>query len=59
MSREHREYSVIDVVGVCFRSMANGCTWTLNSALDRLKAELDSTVQFWLKHSHDKECGCV
>ena len=39
------------------RNMANG--WTVNSALERLKAELDSTVQFWLQHSHDKECGSV
>ena len=36
--------------------MAN---WTINSALERLKAELDSTVQFWLQHSHDKEFGSV
>ena len=37
--------------------MANG--WTINSALERLKAELDSTMQFWLQYSHDKECGSV
>ena len=37
--------------------MSNG--WTINSALERLKAELDSTVQFWLQYSHDKECGFV
>ena len=34
-------------------------SWTLNSANERLKAELDSTVQFWLQHSHDKEFGSV
>ena len=34
-------------------------SWTIDSALERLKAELDSTVQFWLQHSHDKECGSV
>lgn len=33
--------------------------WTLNSALERLKAELDSTVHFWLQHSHDKKFGYV
>lgn len=37
--------------------MANG--WTLNSMLERLKTELDATVQFWLQYSHDKECGSV
>ena len=43
---------------MCSRNMAsNG--WTLNSVLERLKAELDSTVQFWLQHSHDNECGSV
>lgn len=38
-------------------TMANG--WTLNSMLERLRAELDATVQFWLQYSHDKECGSV
>ena len=38
-------------------SMANG--WALNSMLERLKTELDATVQFWLQYSHDKECGSV
>ena len=38
--------------------MANN-SWTINSALERLKTELDCTVQFWLQHSHDKECGSV
>ena len=31
--------------------------WTLKSALDRLTSELDSVMQFWLKHSHDKQFG--
>lgn len=34
-------------------------SWTIDSALERLKAELDSTLQFWLQHSHDKEFGSV